>query len=267
VKVSHRPGEARSEWLAQPPAEWEALLRSISPITDKTSHLRFRWRGDLEQWMLYECMPKRLLAPDRAAQLTQHWSDLPQAEQMGRRRMVSEYQFWMYRTHGVEVRPFWCLQGSKFITGGTPYAFTERERRVMEAEGMEGAEPIPAGMLPNIPFSQTVADAILRRDKLLAVGNNLDALEKENRPEALRAADEETERQYRKAFLKWNHEVNQPTVEFMKWYRHQDAYEESFAPAPDGLANTLSDWKDRFVETGNGGGGVASSRKIQIAVR
>ncbi len=259
--------EAREEWSRPAPPEWERRLREISPIVDKTSHLRFRWRGDTEQWELYECVPAHLLTPGRIAQLSTHWSALPTSEQMGRKRFVTEYQFWMFQTHRVEARRFWVLQGSKYITGGTPYSFTERERRVLEASGEE-AEPIPPGTLPNIPFDERVVAAILARDNLIKLGGSLDALEKANRPESLRAADEETERLYRAAFLDWHHTQNAPSAEFMKWYLHKKESKDTLRPAPAGLATHLADFRDRYIETGMiHDATMPASRILQIAVK
>lgn len=267
VQLTHRPGEARPEWLQPFPVEWETLLRTISPITDRVSYLWPRWREDYEMWMLYEVTPKALLSKDRIAQLSVHWSDLPKGEQMGRRASVSEYQFWMFRTHGLEARPFWCLQGTKFIQGGTPFAFTSREEKLLQASGFEHPEPVPPGLLPNVPFDNRVVRKIVARDRLLKVDGSLDQLAKQSRPDYLKAEDEETERQYRKAFLAWNHEQNESSVEFMRWYRHQDEYDDTLAPAPEGLANQLVDWQDRYIETGSTGGGSVTQRKVQVAVR
>jgi hypothetical protein len=247
--VQARPTDIRPEWVEPAPPDWDARLREISPIVEKTSHLRFRWQSSTEQWELYECTPAALLSDDRVAQLSQHWSELPPSQQMGRRRFVSEYQFFMFRTHRVEARRFWILQGSQYITGGTPYAFTDRERRVLEASNLT-AEPVPPGLLPNIPFDERVVRAIAARDRLRRLGGNLDALARESRPDAVRAADEETERQYRAAFLDWHKTANAPSVEFMKWYGHQKESRHTLPPAPAGLANVLTDWRDQYVETG-----------------
>ncbi len=261
-----RPGEARPAWVKPFPDEWMRRLREISPVTDRTSYLHPHWLAREECWVLEDCMPARMLTKDTITQLSTHWSALPKTKQMGRRRFVSDYKFWMFQTYRVEARPFWCLQGTQFITGGTPVSFTDREARILEASG-QGAEPIPVGILPNVPFDERVVQAILARDRLLKAGGHLDRLEKENRPEHQRAADAETERMHRQEVLKWNNETNAPMVEFMKWYRHQEEYKDTMRPAPEGLANDLTDWKDRYVETGVVGTGTPRTRALQIAVR
>ena len=266
TQVVERPGEMRAEWGNAPPPEWEARLREISPIVDRTSHLRWRWFQKYEQGFLYECTPEALLSAGKVRQLSEHWSSLPTSEQHGRQRCVTAYQFWMFRTHQVEVRPFWVLQGSKVITTGTPYSYTDREAKLLEAEGLE-AEPIPPGTLPAVPFSEAVVEAIVARDRLLKAGGDLDRLERENRPDYQRAETEITERAYRRKFLQWHNDAMRPCSEFMGWFAKRKEAERALRPAPDGLANTLADWRDRYIETGDMGAGHAASRRIQVAVR
>src|ERR1035437_3941261 len=105
MKVSERPQEARADWLKEPPLGWTRRLREISPIVDRTSHLRFRYRDDFAEWWLYDCLPAAMVSADRAEQFRIHWTQLPVGEQMGRRRCVTEYQFHMWRAHHVDARP------------------------------------------------------------------------------------------------------------------------------------------------------------------
>lgn len=260
-----RPGEARPAWVK--PFPWLQRLREISPITDRTSYLHPHWIEREECWVLEDCMPAQMLTKDTLTQLSTHWSALPKGRQMGRRRFVSEYKFWMFQTYRVEARPFWCLQGSKYIIGGTPISFTDREERVLEALGRP-CEPVPVGILPNVPFDERVVAAILARDRLLKVGGNLDALEKQNRPDALRAADEETERQYRKQVLAWNREANGPASEFMQWFAHQKEADRVLPRRAVGSANDPTDWQDHYVETGTMlGATMPNSRQIQVVVK
>jgi hypothetical protein len=267
VLVQARPGEAREEWLKQPPPEWTTRLREFSPIVDKTSHLRFRWREDFEQWWLYQCTPVTALDADRIAQLSVHWSTLPTSEQMGRRQFVTEYQFWMFHTHRVDARPFWILHGSEFVTGGTPFSYTDHERRILEAMDEPG-EPVPPGTLPNIPFDERVVRAIQARDRLLKFGGSLDRMLKSNRPDALLADEADTERAYREAFLTWHNTTNKPVAEFMGWYTKRKESRHTLPPAPAGLANRMADFRDRFIETGDiRGAGVPASRTLNVAVK
>lgn len=257
--------EARAEWVKEFP--WLARLREVSPISEAVDFLWPRYRQDTEEWWLYRAVPAALLDKDRIEQLMTHWSDLPTAEQMGRRRYVTEYQFWMWQTHRLDVTPFWVLQGSQTVIGGTPYHFTDYERRMLEAEGYEGAEPIPPGTLPQVPFDERVVAAIVQRDKLLKVGGSLEAMRKANRPDALRAADELAEQAYRKQYLAYHHKTMAPQAEFFKWWTRQKESQMELPDAPEHLASDLAHWKDDFIETGDIGAGVPNSRKIQIAVR
>lgn len=272
VLVQARPGEAREEWLREAPREWTTRLREISPITDKTSHLRFRWRRNLEeegegQWSIYECVPAQLLDAGRVEQLSVHWSTLPKAEQMGRKRFVTEYQFYMFQTHRVDVSLFWILQGTKHLTGGTPFSYTQRERRVLEASN-EDVNPVPPGLLPNIPFDERVVRAIQARDRLIKAGMNLDAMEKQNRPDALRAEDEAIEREFRTAFLDWHHTENAACASFMSWFARRKEAVGLLPEGPKRETPSASDFRDTFINSGVALGATAPrSRALQIAVR
>lgn len=260
MQVTEKPNEVRADWLKEPPPEWERRLREISPITDRVSHLRFRWRDEDEQWALYQCTPAAMLSKDRVAQLSVHWSSLPTDQQQGRKALVTEYQFYMFRTHRVEASLFWILQGTRFIVGGTPYEYTERERKLLEAAN-EPSEPIPPGLLPNVPFDERVVRAIQARDRLLKYGGDLDALQKASTVAALKRDDEETEQEFRKRFLDWHHQNNAPAAEFMKWYGRREEAQYTLPPAPKNLANTVADFRDRYIETGIvAGAGHAASR-------
>lgn len=258
-----RSWEVRPEWIQIVPEVWETRLRAISPIVDRTSHLRFRYRSSVEQWELYECTPAHLLDPGRVQQLTQHWSELPTTQQMGRKRFVTEYQHYMFRTYQVEARRFWVLQGQQ---GGTPATYTEREQKLLESVGESGDVP-ELGMFPSCPFDERAVRAILQRDNLLKAGYDLDALVKSQRPEALQQQDAENEKAYRQAFLGWWYQEMQPMSEFLKYYHRQTEAQMTLAPGTAEISNAVSQWRDHFIETGvvlNTRS--ASSKKIQMAV-
>lgn len=258
-----RSWDELSEWTKRPPEDWETRLRAISPIVDRTSHLRFRWRASVEQWELYECTPLPLVSAERIAQLSQHWSELPPSQQHGRKRYVTEYQHYMFRTHGVDARRFWVLQGN---TGGTPAVFTERERKLLEAIG-ESGEVIPLGTLPYAPFDERAVRAILQRDKLLHAGYDLDRLAAMSRPDALKAADDADDKEYRAKFLEWWYAEMAPAAEFMKWYHRQTEAHQTMRRATQAEANAVTQWRDHYIETGDViGAGAATSKALQVAV-
>jgi len=264
VISSGQPWEVKPEWVRPTPHGWEESLRGISPIVDRTSHLRFRWRANVEQWELYECTPLHLIDPDRVKQLSVHWSQLPKDQQRGRRTFVTEYQHYMYREHKVDARRFWVLQGNR---GGTPAAYTERERRMLEIMG-ECPDVPPLGCLPYAPFDGRAIKAIQQRDRLAKHGYDIDALEKAKTAESLRIEDEEAEKDYRRAFLSWWSNEMKPMSEFMKWYLGKSESDHTLRRATRDEANAVSQWKDHFIETGVVlNAGQVSNRALQIAVR
>lgn len=258
-----RSFEVLPEWVKQPTEGWETRLRAISPVVDRTSHLRFRYRASVEQWELYECTPAHLLDAGRVQQLTQHWSDLPTDQQLGRKRFVTEYQHYMFRTHSVEARRFWVLQGKQ---GGTPAIYTEREQKLLESIGECGDVP-ELGMFPNCPFDERAIQAILARDNLLKSGFDLDVLAKSQRPESLKIQDDENEKDYRRAFLGWWYQEMQPMSEFLKYYHRQTESYTTLSPGTAEISNAVTKWRDHFIETGEVlGAERPSSKVVQIAV-
>lgn len=255
--------EVHDEWLKVPPEGWEARLRAISPVVDRTSHLGFRWRASIEQWEIYELTPAHLLDTGRVQQLTQHWSELPPSQQIGRKRFVTEYQHWAFRTHKVEARRFWVLQGKQ---GGTPATYTEREQKLLESVGESGDVP-ELGMFPACLFDERAVQAIIARDKLVKSGYDMDALERAQRPDALKAQDDENEKDYRKAFLGWWYQEMQPMSEFLKYYHRQTEAQYTLRPGTADVSNAVTKWRDHFIETGQVlGAQTPSSKAVQMTV-
>jgi hypothetical protein len=244
----------------------------MSPVTDRLSHLRFRWRDpqahwlnpDEGQWELYSCTPKGMVTPDRATQFAVHWADLPKAEQAGRKAFVTTYQFHMWHTHGVEVRRHWVLQGP---WGGTAAEYTARERRYLDAAGAV-SDALPLGFFAACPFDERSVQAILRRDRLLALGNDVDALARQNKPEAQQVEDAFAERIFRDRWLDWWYETIQPQAEFMKHYLKKSEADTTFRRATREEASAVTQWKDHYRETGEViGAGLPGTRKANVAVR
>lgn len=242
------------EFFALPPEGWGRRLREVSPITSNLSHLRFRkfeprvdwyWK-ERPIWAVYSCTPKHLINPERAEQFKLHWSELPTGLQAGRKAVVSDYQHFMWHTEGVEARPFWLLQGE---WGGTPTMYTPRERRYLDASGAI-SEPFPIGFFPACAFNELAVRNIVARDRLIQVGNRYDELEKMDRPAALKAEDEAAERHYRETYLDTLAVMAEPAVEFMKSFLRKSEADMELPPAPEGLANTLAQWKDVWKDTG-----------------
>lgn len=257
------------EFYAQAPDSWEQRLREISPILPNLSHLRFRKfepvldpglakaagvdpRGDWYWperpiWALYRATPKPLVEKDVAELHGKHWSEYAdEGERVAVRSIVSDYQHFMWHTHGLRVTPFWLLQGE---WGGTPMKYTKREKAYLKGVGAVD-EPFPIGWFPACPFDERAVQKILMRDRLIQAGNRFDDLEKQSRPDWQKAEDDAAELHYRETVLASLREINAPAIEFMKTQKFAREAEDYLPPAPKGLANTLATWKDVFKETG-----------------
>lgn len=260
------------DFYAEAPASWEQRLREISPDLPGVDHLRFRRFDPHESWnhpekpiwMLYACKPIAMVDRDRAAQFEKHWSELgTEGEQVARRSVVSNYQHFMWHAHGLYVRPFWILQGP---AGGTPAKYSERERRYLDAVGAF-SEPFPIGFFPAVPFDERAVRQITMRDRLLKACNNFDALEKMERPAAKQAEDDAAEAEFRRQYLATWGEMVQPQVEFMKSYLKKSEATMALPDAPEGLANTVAQWKDHWLETGRMlSRSPMTKKQIQVAV-
>lgn len=233
-----------------PPPEWEARLREISPVLPTTSHLRFRWLASAEQWALYQCIPKHLLHPERVAQFARHWSELPKDQQMGRRMSVSEYQFRMFHDFGVDAHKTWILQGTAAEwSGGTPARYTDEERMILHAEN-ESTETIPAGTLPAIPFDERVVRAIRQRDRLLQVGLDVDRLRQLDSVEGHAATMAKAQKAHRAAFLKWMKVDQAPVADFLAWFLRKKEADRLFRNATQEEAYCATTFTQQFTETG-----------------
>jgi hypothetical protein len=260
------------EFTARPPDAWEARLREISPITDRMDHLRFRWRTPKEfwncpeqgQWELYACTPRALADPLEVEKYAVNWRDLPTWLQEGRKSTVTDYQYYMWHEHHVEVRRFWILQGPG---GGTPARYSIRERRYLDGMGYV-SDPFPLGFFPACPFDERSVQSILERDRLVKACHRFDDLVKMDRPEALKAEDEAAERVFRETYLETWSRMMQPQKEYMKTQLAKSETAEYLPPAPAGLASVLDQWKDHYIQHNSMLGlKAASSRAVQVAVK
>lgn len=267
------------EFYEEAPAAWTVRLREISPITDSLAHLRFRYFKPREDWLyqqrgiwvLYSCTPKHLVPKSRAEMYEKHWSEIslnpetavPQSAQYARRALVSDYQHFMWHTQGVEARPFWYLQGG---WGGTPAVYSRYEERMLDACNAV-SEPFPIGFFPACPFDERAVKSVQARDRFYKASCDMDELEKQDKPDALKADDIATEIAFRQKWLDWWYEQIQPQKEFMQsaMFKEQSA---DLPAAPEGLPNVLATWEDTFVEYGSVPGvATAGSRKINVAVK
>jgi len=211
-------------------------------------------------WLLHSATPKHLVTKERAEQFALHWSELPKERQVGRQAVVSNYQHFAWHTMGVEVRPFWILQGPG---GGTPAKYTERERRYLDASDAI-SEPFPIGFFPPCPFDERAVNLIVQRDRLVQAGNNLDALEKMDRPAWLKVEDDAAERVHRETYLDTWREMMRPQVEFMGSYLKKSEADHTLPRATKEMANAVSQWRDHFVETGHVIGATPARTRVLV---
>lgn len=250
----------KPEFYEPAPEAWERRLREISPITDQLSHLSFRKfspRADWKEspfntqpnrpiWAVYSCTPKHLVGAERAEQFRLHWSELPIERQAGRKSVVTNYQHFMWHSQGVEARPLWFLQGD---WGGTPTMYSAKEKRWLDASGVM-SEPFPCGWFAGCPLDELAVKGLLLRDRLIEALGDFDRLKKMDRPDALRAADDEAEQVFRETYLETLAVMAQPAIEYMKSAKAKTEIS-VLPPAPEGLEHTLATWKDVWMETGN----------------
>ncbi len=259
-----------SDWLKAPPAEWERRLREISPVTDRLAHLRFRYREakpwwywpEAGVWEIYTCTPKHLASAERANQFARRWQDMPIREQAGRKAVVTSYQYFMWHTHNVEATRFWVLHGPN---GGVPARYTDREVAYLDAMDAVSIAP-PLGFFPPCEFDERTVQHLLERDRLVQAGMDFDRLEALDRPEMLKAQDEENARMHRERYLEWWAELMGPCKEFMKSqiFKEQQA---DLPPAPVGLANKLATWKEQFIHDGTmDGAQTPTHRTVNVPV-
>jgi hypothetical protein len=255
------------EFYEPVPESWERRLREVSPVMDNLDHLVFRYfaptnpdgsdRGwlhkDRGQWTLYTAKPIRLVDPERAEQFRLHWSELPEASptqpevRVGRRSVVSDYQHFMWHARGLYVRPFLILQGQ---WGGTPMKYTEQERAFLESSDCY-AEPFPIGTFEACPFNEEVVKQIALRDRLLRVSNSYERLEQLDTSAGMKAEDNAALLVRRQTFLDTWKQIQAPTVDFLQHYMKRSEHREEFPAAPADLSNTLSTFKDTYLETGH----------------
>lgn len=229
------------------PADWEHRLRLISPISDNVAWLKFGWLDWAKRWMLYECIPERLIPADKLYQLrgTPYW-ELPKSLQMGRRQMVSAYQWEMYRRHRVWARPFWCLQGEE---GGTPAKYSEVEVAILKAMG-EPVDPPEGGSLPFAPFD-TRAEAQLRaRDRVWRMGLSLERLRMMGDSEQLKRETAQAEELFRRTFLQWWKGVMEPGADFLAWYTRKTEADMVMRKANRAEVDAAAQLEDSYIQHG-----------------
>jgi hypothetical protein len=236
----------------KPPREWERDLRAISPISDHSSYLIFAWKAppfamDDGRWCLYEAIPDALISVERRMELAgaPFW-ELPKDQRAGQAQIVSAYQWVMYREHRVDVRPFWCLQGSE---GGTPFNISRVEQRFLTMMG-KPTDPVPLGALPYAPWDARAAQQILERDRLVKFGGSIAKMKASGTSEAVKADVEAQEKEYRRKFWDWFSEKLGPQTELLRYcLQHEDA-DRVMRPQTREESIAANETRDFFIEHG-----------------
>lgn len=262
------------EFYREPPADWVRRLREISPLRADLDHLVFRcfdpkepngedkgWvHKDKPIWALYSAKSTRLVEKERAAQFEKHWSELPEAEQEGRKAIVSDYQHFMWHSQGLYVKPFLILQGP---FGGTPAQYTDTERAFLRASDCVD-EPFPIGMLPACPFDERVVQQITKRDRLLRCANRFEALAKMDTPEGKKAEEEAAEKMFRETYLDTWKVIIQPSADFYGHWMRRSENRESLPAAPEPVKKHIGSWKEHWLQHGSiPGAGPAAQRIVR----
>lgn len=233
-----------------PPREWEDALRALSPKSETTSYLLFAWKEpplapERGRWCLYEAIPNALITVERRLELegAPFW-ERPLAERQAHATIVSAYQWEMYRLYRVDVRPFWCIQGSE---GGTPFHHSAIEKKYLTMMG-KPAHPLPLGDLSFAPWDARVEKAVRERDRLVKLGGSVDRLRQSGGAEVMRMETEAAEREYRRIFWDWFGEKLGPQTELYAFVLKHEQPDRIRQTREDAIA--ASEARDRFIETG-----------------
>lgn len=152
-------------WDRPVPAEWERRLREISPVSEVHSWLALKWHPAIERWFVYEMVPDAFIDTGFRAELQgEHPHQLEEWA-----RIVTPYQWEMYRQHKVHARPCWIIQGTH---GGHKVAFDAIDQELLRAMGKPTSPP-EFGSLPYAPFDERVVKQLVERSKLVQAKNNL----------------------------------------------------------------------------------------------
>ena len=233
-------------WTREVPAEWEAQLRQLSPITTYCSHLRFRWHP-AQRWMLYECLPKRFVGPSRRRLLDDKpWWELPPSQQYGRRTTVSTFEYLTYHRHGVWPKAFLVLQGE---SGVTPCGYTPQQIEWLRLAQLP-SDPPDVGQLAYAAFDNRTLAAIESRDRLRTLNMSVRRLRLSGTPAQQRIEEAEAERAQRKAFLAWWFQLMAPGADFLTWYTQKTASDRQLRPATVAETNAALQYEDHFIEHG-----------------
>lgn len=172
------------EYLAQRevPAEWEARLAEVSPVSHVVPWLKLAWMAGMPyepvgRWVLYEMVPRLAIVDEfrlnalrgPAPRHCGEWvvdENVPQ--HLGGKRweshsLVSQTQWELFQQTNCAPFLFWIIQGPN---GGHRWRLPAPERQFVCALYGEGADVPNPGERPYAEFTERTVDQILRHDKL-----------------------------------------------------------------------------------------------------
>lgn len=252
------------EWSREVPPEWEALLRSISPVSTVVPWLSIWWhphvresepgKGDWHdggRWLLHECVPFDMLDDREKLSLLPMFLGPPACRlspgaAYARRLRVNDYQYQMFRSHRVYARQLWIIQGTQ---GGHPTVYQEPERKLLKLRNLP-TDPPALGELPYAPLDNRVIRQMLHRNRLIQFGNDLHAWRMSGTHAAYDRDWAEEQRQYRIAYLDWLCTTVEPEVEFWQANSWKKEIREVIPAASREAMNAASQFKDLFIDTG-----------------
>lgn len=236
------------------PPGWEAMLRAVSPISEKFSHLRFYWYRTKLRWILYDCVPRVLIknneaqgAPISGKELIDALEGKPprELEDWQQTPYISDVQHEFYRLYKVHARPFWVLQGEQ---GGHQVKFSPWQQNVLNSKHLPSEPPV-IGSLPACPFDNRVVVKLNHLNRLHRFQDRLDRLEKSASLEFAERESEKIQEEIRRAEAAFIESQVTPLVEMSSSLAKKSDYYENAIPL-HGQASRHKDAYEAYLSTG-----------------
>jgi hypothetical protein len=222
-------------WSMDFPGEWMDRLRELSPISARVPWLMPRWfpmlreengkKGDAGRWILYESVPMQTLPISQRIEMRNLLGGVPpslmdtSSESARRRKAVrmmfaDDWQCEMYRTYDVWARVLWIIQGD---AGGHAVEYEEAEQQLLQLHGLP-TDPPAVGELDYAPFDERVCRQMIQRNRLITLGNDLDALKKSGSAQAMKEEWSASQRDYRRKYMEFLTQQTAASTEFLVDY-------------------------------------------------
>lgn len=248
------------EWKKDVPAAWETALRAMSPYSRVVPWLAIRWFPmrkhvdgliqDCGRWLLSECVPEEVI-PEIQKDIVLLLSG-PKPSTMSARdrlvvsQLVNDYQWEMYKAHKVWARELWVVQGDN---GGHPTQYAQEERDILRAKGLP-SDPPAVGDLCYAPVDNRVLHAMQRRNRLIAFGNNLDALRRSGTADATNADWALGQKEFRRQYVQFLEEQSLGRADLTAWVSAKSENRGLLPQATAGEINAAARVKDEYIDTG-----------------